>query len=151
MGPGAAASDITQPTHEGIYMYAMLPRGLQGHPMPVCSLGCLFLLQLRHGSALLLVPPADEPRFCSHCLACGQLAQWGHPCVLHPATDCPEENWCATTIAGEVIRAITVLTGQPATNEQIELAAQISATEPFEPPTQIARRVTSDLIDRRET
>lgn len=129
-------------------MYATLPWGPQGHPMPVCSLGCLFLLQLRHGVPLLLVPPADEPRFCSHCLVCGQLAQWGNPCVLHPGSDCPEENWCATTIAGEIIRAITVLTGEPATTEQIELAERICATEPFQAPNEIARRVTADPNDR---
>ena len=122
-------------------MYATLPTDPDGHFMPVCSLPCLFLLQLECGAPLLIVPAGDEPRFCSHCRICGQLAQLGHPCILHPSTDCPEENWAVTTTGGAVIRAIAVLTGKPASNEQIDMAAELAAARPELTPELLALRV----------
>ena len=126
-------------------MYACLPTDPDTPFMPVCGLSCLFELQLLHGAPLLLVPAGGEPRYCSHCLICGQLAQLGNPCILHHATDCPENYWEATTTGGAVIRAIAMLTGKPATTRQIERAAKMAAAKPHLAPELLALHATSDI------
>jgi len=126
-------------------MYATHPHGEHDHPMPVCSLLCLLDLQHRFGQPLQLLSPGPVPSFCTHCYVCGQLAQWGEPCLLHYDTDCPEEDWVATLTGGSVIRTITILTGRPATARHVTRAAEIAVIHSQLSPDEVAFRVVEEL------
>lgn len=126
-------------------MFATHPLGRHHHPMPVCSLLCLWDLQDRFGEALLLISPGLAPQACAHCYVCGQLAQWGEPCVLHFDTDCPEEDWTRTMAGGKVVRWIAAITGKSATSRHLERAAEIAVLYPRITPEEVALRVIEEI------
>lgn len=126
-------------------MYATHPLGDHPHPMPVCGLLCLHELQNRFGEPLLLISAGGAPTVCTHCYVCGQLAQWGEPCVLHFGTDCPEEDWAGTITGGSVVRTIALITGRPATARHLSRAAEIAVIHTQLTPDEVAFRVVEEL------